>query len=199
MDVNDPEPQHRHLSHLLGLHPAALITSRETPKLADACRVSLTRRGDGGTGWSLAWKINLWARLHDGEHAHKVLKNLLRPGHTLPNLFDSCPPFQIDGNFGGTAGIAEMLLQSHVGNVRDGFEIELLPALPSAAWPEGQVKGLCARGGFVVDVNWENGTLHSAIIQSKLGNDLIVRYGDKVVKIKTKAGKIYRFNANLDH
>jgi alpha-L-fucosidase 2 len=199
MDVDDPEPQHRHLSHLLGLHPAALITSRGTPELADACRVSLTRRGDGGTGWSLAWKINLWARLHDGEHAHKVLKNLLRPGHTLPNLFDSCPPFQIDGNFGGTAGIAEMLLQSHVGNVQDGFEIELLPALPSAAWPVGQVKGLCARGGFVVDVTWENGTLHGAVIRSKLGNDLTVRHGDKIVKTKTQVGKTYRFNPNLDH
>ncbi len=198
MDVDDPEPQHRHLSHLLGLHPAALITPRETPKLADACRVSLTRRGDGGTGWSLAWKVNLWARLHDSEHAHKILKNLLRPGHTLPNLFDSCPPFQIDGNFGGTAGIAEMLLQSHVGNVQDGFEIELLPALPSA-WSEGYVKGLCTRGGFVVDITWKNGTLHSAVIQSKLGNDLTVRQGDKVVKIKSQAGKRYQFNTNLDH
>jgi len=198
MDVDDPEPQHRHLSHLLGLHPASLITPRETPKLADACRVSLTRRGDGGTGWSLAWKINLWARLHDSEHAHKILKNLLRPGHTLPNLFDSCPPFQIDGNFGGTAGIAEMLLQSHLGSVRDGFEIELLPALPSA-WPDGRVKGLCARGGFVVNVTWKKGTLHRAVIQSKTGNDLTVRYGDKVVKLKTQVGKKYRFNVNLDH
>jgi alpha-L-fucosidase 2 len=188
MDVDDPEPQHRHLSHLLGLHPAALITPRGTPKLAEACRVSLTRRGDGGTGWSLAWKVNLWARLHDGDHAHKVLRNLLRPGHTLPNLFDSCPPFQIDGNFGGTAGIAEMLLQSHVGNIQDGFEIELLPALPSA-WPDGQVKGLCARGGFEVALQWKQSRLVDGEVLSKLGRPLLVRYGDQFMRRKTQPGQ----------
>jgi alpha-L-fucosidase 2 len=187
-DEDEPEPQHRHLSHLLGLHPAALITPRGTPDVADACRVALTRRGDGGAGWSLAWKINLWARLHDGDHAHKMLKNLLRPGHTLPNLFNSCPPFQIDGNFGGTAGIAEMLLQSHVGNTPDGFEIELLPALPSA-WPNGKVSGLRARGGFEVEIAWQEGRLVEAVAVSKLGNPLILRYRDKIVKRATQSGQ----------
>jgi alpha-L-fucosidase 2 len=191
IDEDEPDSRHRHLSHLLGLHPGALITPRETPKLADACRAALTRRGDGGTGWSLAWKINLWARLHDGDHAHEILRILLRPGHTLPNLFDSCPPFQIDGNFGGTAGIAEMLLQSHRGNTRDGFEIELLPALPSA-WPDGKVTGLRARGGFEVSIRWQQGQLVEAEIVSTRGNPLIASYREKVLRRSTQTGQRIR-------
>ncbi len=190
MDVDEPEPTHRHLSHLFGLHPGNQITPEHTPKLAQACRKTLERRGDGGTGWSLAWKINLWARLNDGEHAHNVLMNLLRPGHTLPNLFDSCPPFQIDGNFGATAGIAEMLMQSHAGR------IHLLPALPKA-WASGQVHGLRARGGFEVDMVWEQGRLQKAIIRSALGNPCRIRYGNEEVEFPTREGRTYTLGPDL--
>ncbi|MCY1719374.1 glycoside hydrolase family 95 protein [Prolixibacteraceae bacterium Z1-6] len=166
-DMEAPEFQHRHIAHLWSLHPGGLIDPYKTPELAEACKVTLKHRGDGGTGWSKAWKVNFRARLHQGDYAHKMLAELLK-NSTHPNLFDVCPPFQIDGNFGGCAGIAEMLLQS------DGGVIELLPALPKE-WAKGSVSGLRARGRFEISMEWEEGKIQTATIESVNGGSCSIR------------------------
>jgi alpha-L-fucosidase 2 len=193
-DYDEPEPGHRHMSHLYGLHPGHQFTLRGTPDLARAARVSLERRlanGGGHTGWSRAWIINFWARLAEGNRAWENLQALFAKC-TRPNLFDDHPPFQIDGNFGATAAVAEMLLQSQNG------EIELLPALP-AAWGTGGVKGLCARGAFEVDIVWKDGKLVSSTIRSKVGGRCAVRYGERTIDFAAEAGKSYALDAELKH
>jgi alpha-L-fucosidase 2 len=191
----DREPQHRHQSHLFGLHPGHQITPDKTPDLAQACRKTLEIRGDETTGWSKGWRINLWARLWDGNHAYKMYRELLKyvepdekrtnysgGGGTYPNLFDAHPPFQIDGNFGGSAAIVEMLLQSSENDIR------LLPALPDA-WDEGSVKGICARGGFEIEMNWKDNALNELSLSSKTGGTTTLLYKDKKQSITLKAGE----------
>jgi alpha-L-fucosidase 2 len=198
-DVDVPNNNHRHMSPLFALYPGDEITPAN-PKLFDAAKVLLQWRGDGSTGWSFAWRIPLWARVGDGDVAFRQLDGLLRK-RTLPNMFDLCGPFQIDGNLGAPAGVAEMLLQSHEVEIRNPKSeiriLNLLPALPKA-WPAGSITGLCARDGFEVDLAWTNGALSSASIRSKLGQPCIIRCGEKSVELKTKSGGEYHFDGGLN-
>jgi alpha-L-fucosidase 2 len=197
-DKDDTADTHRHVSHMWGVYPGTDI-SFKTPELMKAAEQSMKYRGDEGTGWSIAWKVNIWARMKQGNHAYLMLTKLLSPadvtsgkekGGVYHNLFDAHPPFQIDGNFGGAAGLAEMLLQSQ------GDAIELLPALPNAL-PQGSIKGICARGGFVLNLEWQNGRLKTVQVFSKLGKTCRLSYAGNVLNMETQKGKTYRFDADL--
>lgn len=186
-DYEEFEPGHRHISHLLGLHPGTQITEN-TPELFHAAKKTIEKRlnyGGAGTGWSRAWTINFYARLKDGEEAYNHLSSLLQLS-TLPNLFDTHPPFQIDGNFGGTAGIAEMLLQSH------GEYVELLPALPDE-WSSGRISGLKARGNFEFDMTWRDGIPAEVVVKSNNGSLLKLKHGAVTSEVSTRKGEIYIF------
>jgi len=202
-DVDDPKNEHRHVSHLWGLHPGNEIHPLTTPELANACKVTLSHRGDGGTGWSRAWKINFWARLLDGDHAFLLLKNLMVPsltpgvdmkdkGGLYMNLFDAHPPFQIDGNFGATSGITEMLLQSHLRDDNGDYFQDILPALPSAL-SSGKISGIKGRGGFEFTIEWNNGKPASVEVKSLLGNKLNLRYYGSLIQRETSEGEVFTF------
>lgn len=189
-DSSKVQKNHRHISHLMGLYPGKQINSSR-PELMSAAIATMNDRGDESTGWARAYKINLWARTGDGNRTYKLLRGLLE-SCTFVNLWDFHPPFQIDGNFGASAGIAEMLIQSHEGVVK------LLPALPDA-WRSGEFKGLCARGGFVFDVKWENGEPISCTVRSNNGGKLVVTYksGGKAVTVEFDTEPNQVFNLNI--
>lgn len=197
-DVDDPKSDHRHVSHLFAVHPGNQISTAQTPELAEAARVTLNARGDSGTGWSRAWKMNFWARLNDGNRSHKMLKNLLKPvsdtsvemstaGGTYSNLLCAHPPFQLDGNMGGASGMVEMLLQSQSGIV------ELLPSLPEA-WPTGEVKGLKARGGFEIDILWKDGLVEEAKIKGKPNQSGELKVNNDRLTFHLNAEGIYKYS-----
>jgi alpha-L-fucosidase 2 len=205
-DKDDPANQHRHVSHLWGLHPGQEIHPLTTPELAEACRISLAHRGDGGTGWSRAWKINFWARLLDGNHAYLMLQNLMVPSKSVEtnyedkgglylNLFDAHPPFQIDGNFGATSGITEMLLQSHLRDSDGAYYLDILPALPDAL-ASGSISGIKARGGFELEIVWESGKLKTVEVQSLLGQQLNLRYQGILLAQETEVNGVYTFKGD---
>jgi alpha-L-fucosidase 2 len=213
-DMNG-ELNHRHVSHLFAAYPGWQISLHKTPELAEAVKKSLVIRGDFATGWGNAWKINLWARMGDGDHAAKILQNQLKlangsktimggegAGGTYANMFDAHPPFQIDGNFGSTSGIDEMLLQSNeryddpAAPNEDRYVIDLLPALPSL-WPTGSMHGLRARGGFQVDLDWKDGQLQTATITSVGGTAAKLRYGTKSLDLNLKPGDVVKLNGAL--
>lgn len=198
-DMQAPEIHHRHVSHLYALYPSWQINVFDTPEFAAAAKKSLEIRGDESTGWATAWRINLWDRLHDGDHAGRILDFLLSPQRTYPDMFDAHPPFQIDGNFGGTAGIAEMLLQSRelpIQGTEEKYEIEVMPALPSA-WPTGSITGLRARGGFEIDEAWSGHELTNVKIRSIGGREATVRYGNRATEIKLKPGDTIQLGSEL--
>ena len=203
-DWEDADPKHRHQTHLFGLHPGGHISPEKTPALAAASKVSLEIKGDETTGWSKGWRINLWARLLDGDRAYKMYRELLsfvepdgiratydKGGGTYPNLLDAHPPFQIDGNFGGAAGMIEMLMQSHLGR------IDILPALPTDL-PAGSVKGLKARGGFEVAFSWKDGALTALEILSLDGQVCKINYKGKSVEFPTQVNELYSLNSELE-